>query len=61
LEDLAFIEAVLHPHQEFLVMPDDGAQSVVALINSAHSLLLLKQCKLDSAVVLDALHRAKQR
>lgn len=55
------MDAVLHPHQELLVMPDDGAQSVVALIDSAHSLLLLKQFKLDSAVVLDALHRAKQR
>ncbi|MEB3243847.1 MAG: phospholipase D-like domain-containing protein [Cyanobacteriota bacterium] len=51
----------LHPHQELLVMPDDGAGAVVGLIDQAQSELLLKQFKLDSAAVLDALRRAKER
>lgn len=53
--------ATLHPHQELLVMPDDGAEAVVALIDQARSQLLLKQFKLDSEVVLHALQRAQQR
>ena len=42
-------------------MPDDGAQAVVALIDQARSQLLLKQFKLQSEAVLDALRRAKER
>ncbi len=42
-------------------MPDDGAAAVVALIDQAREQLLLKQFKLDSAVVLEALRRAKER
>jgi cardiolipin synthase len=53
--------ASLHPHQDLLVMPDDGAAAVVALIDQAREQLLLKQFKLDSAVVLEALRRAKER
>jgi len=53
--------ASLHPHQQLLVMPDDGAQAVVDLIDQARSELMLKQFKMDSQVVLDALHRAKER
>jgi cardiolipin synthase len=53
--------ALLHPHQELLVMPDDGAQAVVALIDQARSQLLLKQFKLQSEAVMEALRRAKER
>ena len=42
-------------------MPDDGAQSVLALIDQARSQLLLKQFKLQSEAVLEALRRAKER
>jgi cardiolipin synthase len=51
----------LHTHQELLVMPDDGPEAVVSLIDQTRSELLLKQFKLQSEVVLQALHRAKQR
>jgi phosphatidylserine/phosphatidylglycerophosphate/cardiolipin synthase-like enzyme len=53
--------ALLHPHQELLVMPDDGAQAVVALIDQARTQLLLKQFKLQSEVVMEALRRAQER
>ncbi|MFM9087986.1 MAG: phospholipase D-like domain-containing protein [Cyanobium sp.] len=52
---------LLHPHQELLVMPDDGAQAVVGLIDQAQTQLLLKQFKLQSDVVMDALRRARER
>ncbi len=52
---------LLHPHQDLLVMPDDGAEAVVALIDQAHSELLLKQFKLQSDVVMQALRRALER
>lgn len=52
---------LLHPHQDLLVMPDDGAEAVVALIDQAHSELLLKQFKLQSDVVMQALRRARER
>lgn len=42
-------------------MPDDGATAVVALIDAAREQLLLKQFKLQSPVVLEALQRARQR
>jgi phosphatidylserine/phosphatidylglycerophosphate/cardiolipin synthase-like enzyme len=51
----------LHTHQELLVMPDDGAEAIVALIDQARTELLLKQFKLQSEVVIDALRRAKER
>ncbi|MEB3333471.1 MAG: phospholipase D-like domain-containing protein [Cyanobacteriota bacterium] len=50
-----------HPHQELLVMPDDGPGAIVSLIDQARSRLRLKQFKLQSEVVLDALRRAKER
>jgi cardiolipin synthase len=53
--------ALLHQHQELLVMPDDGAQAVVALIDQARTQLLLKQFKLQSETVMDALRRARER
>ncbi|WP_231596198.1 hypothetical protein [Synechococcus sp. CBW1108] len=37
-----------HLHQQLLVMPDDGAGAVVALIDGARESLLLKQFKLQS-------------
>ncbi len=48
-------------HQQLIVMPDDGADSVVALIDAATSELRLKQFKLQSPAVLEALLRAHQR
>ena len=50
-----------HAHQELLVMPDDGAAAVVALIDDARQQLLLKQFKLQSEVVMEALRRAAGR
>ncbi|MEB3200613.1 MAG: phospholipase D-like domain-containing protein [Synechococcaceae cyanobacterium] len=50
-----------HPHQRLLVMPDDGAEAVVALIDGARSQLLLKQFKLISDPIEQALQRAQQR
>lgn len=47
--------------QQLLVMPDDGVEAVVALIDQARQQLLLKQFKLQSQVVLEALHRAWSR
>ena len=47
--------------QRLLVMPDDGAEAVVALIDQAQSQLLIKQFKLQSEAVEQALLRAQQR
>ena len=42
-------------------MPDDGAEAVVELIDGAREQLLLKQFKLESEAVEEALLRAHQR
>ena len=47
--------------QQLLVMPDDGAAAVLSLIDSACESLLLKQFKLQSEPVAQALLRAHQR
>jgi len=47
--------------QRLLVMPDDGGAAVVDLIDQAHHLLLLKQFKLQSDAVEQALKRARER
>jgi phosphatidylserine/phosphatidylglycerophosphate/cardiolipin synthase-like enzyme len=47
--------------QRLLVMPDDGAAAVVELIDQAREHLLIKQFKLQSAAVEEALRRAQQR
>jgi len=47
--------------QRLLVMPDDGAGSVVELIDRAAEQVLIKQFKLQSPVVERALLRAHQR
>ena len=47
--------------QRLLVMPDDGGSAVVELIDQAHHLLLLKQFKLQSDAVEQALKRARER
>ena len=47
--------------QRLLVMPDDGAEAVVALIDQAQSQLLIKQFKLQSEAVEQALLHAQQR
>ncbi|MFZ9318684.1 MAG: phospholipase D-like domain-containing protein [Vulcanococcus sp.] len=49
------------PVQRLLVMPDDGAAAVVALIDQAQEQLLLKQFKLQSEAVEQALRRAHER
>ena len=49
------------PTQRLLVMPDDGAAAVVELIDQACEQLLLKQFKLQSEAVEQALLRARQR
>lgn len=56
-------EAGEHRHrgQRLLVMPDDGAQAVVALIDQATTELRLKQFKLQSEAIEQALLRAHQR
>ena len=48
-------------HQRLLVMPDDGAQAVVDVIDQATNHLRLKQFKLESTTVEDALQRAHDR
>jgi cardiolipin synthase len=48
-------------HQRLLVMPDDGAAAVVALIDSAREVLRLKQFKLQSQQIEAALLRAHRR
>ena len=50
-----------HTHQRLLVMPEDGGQAVVDLIASTRQQLLLKQFKLESPAVLDALLDAHRR
>ena len=47
--------------QRLLVMPDDGGAAVVALIDQAREQLLLKQFKLQSEAVEQALLRAHRR
>ncbi|MFM9102281.1 MAG: cardiolipin synthase, partial [Cyanobium sp.] len=47
--------------QQLLVMPEDGGQAVVDLIASTSQQLLLKQSKLESSAVLDALLEAHRR
>jgi len=47
--------------QQLLVMPDDGAEAVVALIDGAAETLRLKQFKLQSPTIEQALLRAHQR
>jgi cardiolipin synthase len=49
------------PLQRLLVMPDDGGAAVVELIDQAREQLLLKQFKLQSREIEQALHRAQQR
>ena len=51
----------LHHRQQLLVMPDDGAVAVVALIDAAQETLRLKQFKLQSETIEQALIRAQQR
>ena len=48
-------------HQQLLVMPDDGAAAVVAFIATAREELRLKQFKLQSPAVEEALQQARQR
>ncbi|MEK9632099.1 MAG: phospholipase D-like domain-containing protein, partial [Synechococcus sp.] len=48
-------------HQQLLVMPDDGVQRVVDFIASAQQELRLKQFKLQSPAVLEALRQAHGR
>ena len=47
--------------QRLLVMPDDGGAAVVELIDQAREQLLIKQFKLESPAVHEALHRAMGR
>jgi phosphatidylserine/phosphatidylglycerophosphate/cardiolipin synthase-like enzyme len=47
--------------QQLLVMPDDGAEKVVALIDDARESLRLKQFKLQSHAIEQALLRAHRR
>ena len=51
----------LHLHQRLVVMPDDGCRSVVELIDTAREQLLLKQFKLQSEAIEQALQRAQAR
>jgi phosphatidylserine/phosphatidylglycerophosphate/cardiolipin synthase-like enzyme len=53
--------AFLPTGQRLLVMPDDGAPALVELIDQARDQLLIKQFKLQSHVVEQALQRAHQR
>ena len=50
-----------HRHQRLLVMPDDGVAAVEALIEAAGESLRLKQFKLQSERIEQALRRAQQR
>jgi len=61
LEDSPAAPSHQHQHQELLVMPDDGAAAVVALIDQATVELRLKQFKLQSEAIEQALLRAHQR
>jgi phosphatidylserine/phosphatidylglycerophosphate/cardiolipin synthase-like enzyme len=49
------------PQQRLLVMPEDGVESVVDLIDRAREHLLIKQFKLESEAVEQALLRAHER
>ncbi|MEB3354418.1 MAG: phospholipase D-like domain-containing protein [Cyanobacteriota bacterium] len=51
----------LPSHQQLIVMPDDGADAVVGLIDAATSELRLKQFKLQSPAVMEALLQAHRR
>ena len=48
-------------HQQLLVMPDDGVEPVTDFIASAQQELRLKQFKLQSPAVLEALRQAHER
>ncbi|OUT73865.1 MAG: cardiolipin synthase [Synechococcus sp. TMED19] len=48
-------------HQHLLVMPEDGAQSVVDFIGTARHELRLKQFKLQSETIEEALRQARAR
>jgi cardiolipin synthase A/B len=50
-----------HTHQRLLVMPDDGGQAIVELIEATQQELLLKQFKLESPAILESLLRAQRR
>ncbi len=50
-----------HPHQRLIVMPDDGVQPIVDLIGKAEKELRLKQFKLESTEVLEALLLARAK
>jgi cardiolipin synthase A/B len=52
---------VRHTSQRLLVMPDDCGQAVIDLIAAARHELLLKQFKLESAAIIDALQQARLR
>jgi len=53
--------AVKHLHQQLLVMPDDGVEAVIELIDEAREQVLLKQFTLQSEAVELALRRALER
>ena len=55
------MNATLPTHQRLLVMPEDGAPAVLELLDGARSQLLLKQFKLQSPAVMEALRRAHAR
>ena len=59
--DTPVFSGAQHRHQRVLVMPDDGADAVIALIDAARSELRLKQFKLQSEAIEQALLRAQQR
>lgn len=48
-------------HQRLLVMPDDGEQAVLDLLDLAKKSLKIKQFKLQSPGVIDAILRAQKR
>ena len=50
-----------HSHQRLLVMPEDGVEAVEALIDEARQSLRLKQFKLQSESIEQALLRAQRR
>ena len=54
-------ETLLHRHQSLLVMPDDGVEAVEALLDQARESLRLKQFKLQSERIEQALLRAHRR
>ena len=50
-----------HPHQRLIVMPDDGVQPLVDLIVKANKEIRLKQFKLESSEVVEALLKARAK